>query len=204
MRSFMAAAVEQAVAVVRDEHEIVVVKCRQRIVGRGSEPRALRLEQRMAVGAIDEPRLDELARRELAHVDVLGEVRGDAVREAVHVATRSSARWRAMMPAPPTCRARAASTPATQRDCVDRFVSVDVDPLVDDRLADDAHAKRVACATNSFNCSSVKPSAEMSLNSTCSLRSSGLSCAASGDDSRKCDSFVDENVSPDVKWMRPP
>src|SRR5436305_10247606 len=37
-----------------------------------------------------------------------------------------------------------------------------------------------------------------------SFRSNGLACEASGAFNRKCDSLDDENVSPEVKWMRPP
>ena len=92
----------------------------------------------------------------------------------------------------------------THRDFIERFVTV-TSTHSSMIVSPSRHTRSFAAAArNPFRSSSANPRLDRSRNRTRSLRSSGLPCAASGEASRKCDSFVDEKVSPVVKWMRPP
>ena len=59
IRRLMRRGVEQAVAEIGDQHQIVVVEVGQPVAADVGQVRALGLEQRIAAVPIDEPRLDQ-------------------------------------------------------------------------------------------------------------------------------------------------
>src|SRR4030095_2008543 len=77
---------QQAMPEIRDEDEVVVVKVERHVAPDTGEVGALRLEQAIAVLAIDEPRLDERIGGERRHGDVPGERQRGTVGETVNLA----------------------------------------------------------------------------------------------------------------------